>query len=767
MIDMKDPSKTDHTLWQIIEQEPCLHHQAKGESILHLSNGYVGIRSAFEENYTGQTRGLFVTGCFDRPISEPVELPNAADTGAIDLILDGEMFSMCTGVVSNYSRVLDMSTGLLTRTLCWQSPLGRVYDLVFQKFVSRANLNLYALRIGITARNNPVSIQITHGINARMTNSGTQHFDDGLKRVIDGHYLYLEQTTLESRFSFSHGTVLTVPGIEPGQASYIMDRRIIRQTLRFDIKANQPVVLEKLSSIHTTRTPQNQMDITVQTLKQAAHKGFDLLLAESHAILSRYWQENEIALMTTTPALVRALRYAQFSLLSMLPPDPHSSIAAKGLSGEGYRGHVFWDTEIFMLPYFLHTNPELARRLLQYRLDRMDQARDNAIQNGYRGLMFPWESAATGTEETPKYASMNILTGKAARVWAGDKEHHITADIAYAAWHYYQATEDTDFLCQGGARLLIGCALFWLSRSTWIPERNRFEILDIIGPDEYTEHIDNNAYSNYLAAQTVTYAQTVLDCLDDLEVQALSDYFGEPDIKLHLADFQSRLYLPQPGVDGVIPQDDTFLAKPLLEIEPFKTSDIKQSILKHYSRSQVNDMQVLKQPDVLMLIALFPDLFEPSVIEQNWRYYEPKTIQDSSLSTSVHAMTACLFGDSDLAYRSYLQAIEIDLGPNLTSSDAGVHAAAMGGIWFALIHGFAGIHAHGSVLSIRPCLPDAIRRITLPFVWKGVRLTIQVARDRVSVEGKPHSPIPIRIAAKDYVWTGSLSVPLDWNEVAR
>lgn len=751
--------------WILGEDEFCLRHQGKGESIFCLANGYMGIRSAHEEPYPFQTRGLFVSGCFNSSNNETVELPNGADTCEMLITLDGELFSMTTGKVTGYSRKLNLYTGELIRKLRWVSPKGRGYELRFCRTVSRSNVHAYGLKAEICPLDKAADIEIVSGINARMTNSGVQHFNDGTKKVLDRQYLYLDQTTTQSNLTLYHCCGSKITGGTPGERSFGMQRRKILETVRFQAEKGGKGCYEKLAVLYTSRDLAEQDEeqgksLVLEHLENLVEKGYDGLYEESAKAYAAYWKDHDVRVKTEYPGIQLALRFAQYHLLAMIPPDSRSSIAAKGLTGEGYKGHVFWDTEVFILPYYLFNSPAKAKQLLEYRMNRMERARRNAGKKGYCGLMFPWESAESGREETPLFASMDILTGKAAQVWAGIKEHHITADIAYAAWMYELATGDSTFLENGGELLIIGSALFWRSRSIYAKDRSRYEIHDIIGPDEYTEHVDNNAYSNYMAHYVTRQAIHLLRDGDGKTAVRAEEYFQETGILEKLEDFADKLYLPQPldNPEGVLPQDDTFMSKKILDISGYRNDNIKQTILKDYSREQVNNMQVLKQSDVIMLMELLPDLFSRKIKMANWEYYEPKTIHDSSLSRAIYSVVASDCGEPKKAFASFLHAIAIDMGQNPYSSDEGIHAASMGGIWLAVVRGFAGLRIQKDTLYLAPCLPKEIEEIKFHAVYRGKKMEICVSHRNIYIESRDSSEIPVKIMGQVYKLTHNLDI---------
>lgn len=751
--------------WILGEDEFCLQHQGKGESIFCLANGYMGIRSAFEEPYPFQTRGLFVSGCFNSSDNEVVELPNGADSTEIQISLDGELFSMNTGSVSGYSRTLNLYTGELVRTLCWTSPKGKRYGMVFRRTVSRADVHAYGLQAEICPLDQEVQVEVVSGINGRMTNSGVQHFHDGTKKVLDRRYLYLDQKTTQSDVTLYHCCGTRVLGGSEEKRSFGMQRRRIQETVSFQIPKGKNGYYEKLAVLYTSRDLADQDEeqgksLVQEHLENLVNLGYERLHEKSAGAYGDYWKNHDVRIKADCGKVQLALRFSQYHLQGVIPLDSRSSIAAKGLTGEGYKGHVFWDTEVFILPYYLFNSPKKAKQLLEYRMNHMEQAKENAAKKGYRGIMFPWESAESGREETPLFASMDIITGKAAHVWSGIKEHHITADIAYAAWMYELATGDPTFLEDGGELLIIGSALFWRSRSVFVKERNRYELHDIIGPDEYTEHVDNNAYSNYMAHYVTKQAIKLLKDEKSGAKGRAEAYFKETGLQEKLEEFAEKLYLPIPLAEPaqVIPQDDTFLSKKIIDITDYRKDNIKQMILKEYSREQVNDMQVLKQSDVVMLMELQPDLFSREVKMANWEYYEPKTIHDSSLSRAIYSVVASDCGESEKAYSNFLHTIDIDMGQNPCSSDEGIHAASMGGIWLAVVRGFAGMRLQKDCLYLKPCLPKEISEITFQAVYRGKRITIRLTSGRIRLESSDAGEITVKINGKNYQFTEHLEI---------
>jgi hypothetical glycosyl hydrolase len=756
--------------WIVCEASFNSDTLGKCESIMALGNGYMGVRSSLEESYVKQTRGLFIAGTFNKfDTYETTELPNAADVIEMEIVLNNERFSLEKGIIHSYRRYLNLKTGELVRKVMWESPSGEKYEFCFRRFVSLHNLHLLGMKVEITPLTNKCTIELTSGINGQMTNSGVQHFHEGEKRIFNRHILELIQTTIESKidFVFHAAHIWKVNGnridMKPRMA---IGRRKIEMTYTYTVPQHTTITMEKLVTVHTSRDKEyDHPNYSLQILRQESlarfqseyTKGYDSLFYDSCKKWKEYWEQVDMTIDSCNSFDQLAIRFAQYHLLIMTPVhDSRFGIGAKGLTGEGYKGHSFWDSEIFIVPYFLFTKPDIARGLLEYRYHTLDGARKKAKDNGYEGAMYPWESAFTGEEETPIWGAVNILTGEPTKIWSGLIEHHITADIAYAIWQYYQATNDDRFMEECGSEILFETATFWSSRVEWDDGKQAFVIKNVIGPDEYKEHVDNNAFTNYMAHWNI---QTAISHYYEIKEKKPLLY-ERLNAKLNLdtrcqkwKKIAEKIYLPKPRKDdGVIPQDDTYLSKPIIDISKYRNASSVQTILQDYSREQVINFQVSKQADVVMLLYLLHDQFSDEIKRANWYYYESKTIHDSSLSMAVHSIVASDMNDREAAYRCFEKATRIDLGPNMKSSDAGIHAASLGGIWKAIVFGFGGIRLKNGVLQLNPRLPYEWKKIKFPIVWKGQRLEIELTHQWLIIENKTdrNKQLEIEIEGKMY-----------------
>ncbi|HDI3019832.1 TPA: glycoside hydrolase family 65 protein [Cronobacter turicensis] len=710
-------------LTTLVEARFDPHYHNKYATLMAAGNGALGVRATHEEAYATQTRGMFFAGLYHRAgEGETTELVNLPDLVGMNIELNGEIFSLLGGEILSYRRELCFASGELTRIVEWRSAQGQRFTIASTRFVSAARRGLFCLRLTITSLDGAATVRVATGIDATQTNSGRQHLAERELRVFDNCYLQGRYRTLDNASDVTLGCACRVSS--QAQVSFSAKNRRLLQHSQQTLAKGECFTLEKCAwvSVSPDAPDDDAASVALGALRECATAGYDALLAESSEARRVWWRRARVEVDSENEADQQALDFALYHLHAMTPRhDERSSIAAKGLTGEGYKGHVFWDTEVFLLPFHLHTAPPVARQLLRYRWLNLAGAKRKAARGGWQGALFPWESARSGEEETPEFAAINIRTGLRQKVASALAEHHLVADIAWAVAAYWQATGDDAFMAKEGRALLEETARFWLSRAQDV--NGRLELHDVIGPDEYTEHIDNNAYTSYLAHYNVALARENRRRL------------GVPDdaFTAQCEDFLARLYLPVARADGVIPQDDTFFSKPTIDLTRYRASAGSQSVLLDYSRAEVNEMQILKQADVVMLLYMLPWRFDNATAAANLDYYEPRTIHDSSLSKAIHGIVAARCGRRDEAYRFWRAGCDIDLGDAPHSSDDGIHAAATGAIWLGAVQGFAGISVKAGELHVTPSLLRQWRRMAFPFCWQGRQLHLVITHDALTV----------------------------------
>ena len=734
-------------LWELNEgffNSTRLNHY---ETLFTVGNGYLGTRGTFEEGYPGCIASTLIHGLYDHAPGMLVpELANAPNWLPISITIDGTPFQLITstsdfmrppqGIVIGYERTLDLQRGVLRREVLFRAATGSVVRLVFERFASLRDNHLLAQRVQIVAVDGSPVIQLHAFLDAGVMNSTGEHWAAPAQVYANGHGFGLASETLQSHYRLGMASRL----IGPGTIAALPHPMQPGATADFTLQQEEAVTFDKLTAVFTSRDSDEPLDAAGAALSGAVADGYDALLEAHEAEWAAYWRDSDI-IIEGDDDLQRAIRFTTYHILIAAPRhDERVSIGAKTLSGFGYKGHVFWDTELFVLPVFAFSQPKLARNLLMYRYHNLAGARHKAQANGYEGAMFPWESTDTGEETTPQWSDVQP-DGSRIRIWTGDHEQHVSTDIAYAAYQYWRWTGDDTFFTQHGAELILDTAVFWGSRAE--DKGSRFEISQQIGPDEYHENIDNSVFVNRMV---VWHLQTALDVLEWLKQNAPGDATRlESALDLsaarlaHWRDIIARMYIPFDAERAIHVQFPGFFEMeyiPVPHYQPRITS--VQAILGHPRTIQ---SQVIKQADVVALMALLDDRFDAppgfdrrTVMLNNWNTYYPRTDHGSSLSPAMHALQAARMGMNELAYNEFDHAAHIDLEDNKGNARDGIHAAACGGVWQAVVLGFCGLHiSPAGELVTRPNLPAHWRRVSFTVHYRGERRTMTVGHP----EGSP------------------------------
>lgn len=725
-----DPLDKNWTLaWT--ELDPQRQHHM--ETVFTIGSGYFCSRGSFEEGYPGEHALTLAHGVFDdMPVifTELANLPNWLD---FSLSINDEDFRLDQGEVSDFRQYLDLRTGILHRDVRWCSPRGVVLDLTFERFASYAHEHLGALRVMITAVNRPCQLEVSTGINGHVSNDDLlhwQHVGQGESR--DGA-IWLHSRTRHSRIDLAAAaSVTSSAGITPVcQQCPGQPRFVVQHTL----EPCQTLQVNKLVSYTTSRDPISYAaDVVGRATSLLEKQTYDRLRAAQVAAWSALWDDCDVVIEGDDEAQL-AIRFHLFQLLIAAPRrDDYVSIGAKTLSGLGYRGHVFWDTEIFILPFFTYTRPEMARNMLMYRYHTLPGARRKAADNGFSGAQYAWESAATGDEVTPRWVP--DFTGKGlVRIWTGDIEVHITADIAYAIHQYWQVTGDDEFMREYGVEIILDTARFWGDRAELEEKdgQHGYALRDVIGPDEYHDHVDNNVYTNRMVQWHLRLAFSVLDWLDQHAPDKAKDLQQQLDLTpqrlAHWQDVIDHIVLNYDPETGLMVQFDGFFEREFIAPEVIAATPKSMQVVLGIEGASAS--QVLKQADVIMLLCLLRGEYDAKTWQKNWDTYMPRTDHQygSSLGPSFHAWAACEMNRPDEAHQHFMLAAQADLRDIRGNAGDGIHAASAGGLWQAVVFGFAGLEldAEGPVLN--PRFPTHWTRLAFNYTYRGEKKRVDVRRE--------------------------------------
>lgn len=709
------------------------------ETIFTIGNGYLGTRGAFEEGYPDDWPATFVHGVFDDVPLVHTELVNVPNWLPFVLFVNGEQLGMDRGTIHSYRRELNLRTGVLTRFLRWRSPADQTVDVTIERFASLADRHLLVIRYRVTPLDFEGQLAFHAGLNGHVDNQGWTHWELMDQDALEQQAAYLRVRTRCSGLELCQAYRLTVCGANDVTYAYRDCRGAPATMARLTVGCGESVTAEKVVALVTSREVDAVRPVALSWLESAADRGYDDLRASNDAAWESEWEVCNVTIEGDDEA-DRAVRYNLFQLLIAAPRDDERvSIPAKTLSGFGYRGHVFWDTEIFILPFFTFTQPRIARNLLMYRYHTLPGARREARKNGYEGAMFAWESAVTGEEITPRLVPGP--EGDLIRIWTGDIQHHISADVAYGVMQYWHATGDDAFMRDYGAEIVLDTAIFWGSRLEWNEERGRYEISDVIGPDEYHEHVDNNAYTNHMARWNLEAALDVLAWLrreHERKAAEMEAHLGLTEDRLaRWADAVGCLYLPHDPETGFIEQFDGFLDLESVDLADYEPRS--HAMIAELGVEGIQGYQVIKQPDVLMLFHLLDDAYDRETLRVNWDYYIPRTdlTHGSSLGPSIHTALAARLGESGWAYEQFMHAAEMDLKDFRGNTADGIHAASAGGVWQSVVFGFAGLEIDEGGYSISPHLPSHWRRLKLSFHYRGEKIDLVLSNQDPDEGGDP------------------------------
>jgi beta-phosphoglucomutase len=717
-----------YTDWTLIEPEFDPAKLRARETVFTIGNGYLGTRGSFEEGYPNALPITLINGVYDDIPVVYTELANCPDWLLLVVIINGEQFRLDTGEILSYERRLDLRHGILSRSIRWRSPQGNTIDLKFERFASLADEQVLALRCQITPIDFDGKIEVRSSINRYPENQGFdhwEHLDRG--KTEQGVWLYVR--TRSTQIELGMAAKMTAIGTE-AVAEVINAPDSPTITISFVATAGQSVGIEKMVTVYTSR--ETKSPVQAAQTKLAELPTYPILLTAHQQAWRTVWEHSDIEIEGDITAQL-AVRYNLFQLFiggctnqGSLDTEP-DSVPAKTLSGFGYRGHIFWDTEIFILPFFTFTQPAIARSLLNYRYDTLPGARRKASHSGYRGAMFAWESAATGDEMTPKWSLSSDPYAEPVRIWNGEREIHISADIAYAVWQYWRATGDDRWMRDRGAEIILDTALFWLSRVEWHEKQQRYELCGVIGTDEYHEDVRNNAYTNRLVQWHLEKAVVVYEWLQEAFPARATELAQQLQLTpAQLLSFHttiSRMYIPYNPKTLLIEQFEGFFALQDVNISDYEPRT--RSIQSALGMAKTNQSQVIKQPDVLMLLYLLFNTPEfanrQDILHENWNYYTPRTdiTQGSSLGSSIQALLAANLDKSVDAYEHFMRAALIDLKNTFGNTEDGIHAASAGGVWQAVVFGFGGIQLTENGPVAISHLPPNWTRLQFKLNWRG------------------------------------------------
>ncbi|MDR3145351.1 MAG: beta-phosphoglucomutase [Treponema sp.] len=750
------------------------------ETLFHNANGYIGIRSNFEEGYPegiDTIRGSYINGFYDFADMKQAEklcglteekqtILNVADTQGIKVFLNGEEFSMFRGTVLKSRRTLNMAEGYTERYIHWRSPLGKEAEIRVRRLSSFTQPSLFLIEYSLRACNfeGPVRFVSTHrGDVENYSNPGDPRVAAESVRHLVPVRAELEQTasfitseTVKSKLRVCTAVdhILAAAGedginpVDPIKAGSVIVDAVLDGhgavcTINTEIRKHEVLILRKYSIFTDGLRYRNCEKAARQELGKALTTDIAAIYGAQKDYLRTYWDRAFLE-VDGDDDLGQAVAYNLYQLIQSAGRDEHSSIAAKGLSGEGYEGHYFWDTEMYIEPFFLLTNPGIARQLISYRYVTLDEARKNARLLGHSaGALFPWRTIM-GRECSGYFP-------------AGSAQYHINGDIAWSVISYYLATGDLSFMAEKGAEIVFECARLWLDVGNYY--QGSFRINEVTGPDEYTCLVNNNYYTNLSAQYNLRWAVKLYELLN--EANAAEGPCGKIGLSPAEVEAFSRaaesMYLPYDGELDINPQDDSFLSKKRWNPESVPKDHFP--LLLHYHPLYLYRHQVCKQADTVLAHFIFEDAQSRETINSSFHYYEGITTHDSSLSTCVFSIVASGLGFHDKAYRYFGDSAKLDLFNTHGNTKDGIHTANMGGTYMAIVYGFAGLRIKERGIFFAPSLPASWEAYRFRIFYQGSQIQVEVDRRELRFTLLSGLEQRIHVYGQGYGLAKSLKIP--------
>ena len=709
-------------------------------NVYQLANGYMGYRGTLDEFGPDEAVGITLAGLFDRVGSawrEPVNAPNG---GFTRVSLDGVELSALGRHVQRHRQTLQFGHAVFERETVFAAR-NKSLTIRSERFLSAATPNLGVIRFSVTCAQ-AATLVLHTGIDFNIWDLNGPHLRE-LAADKQGAILLVEGFTSEQ----GRPVVVTeaVDCAFGTEAHEVRDHRNLR-VIAFRAEAGRTYTLHKYFAVFTGNDHPGQRPAAaaLALVQRARALGYAACRAAHDAEWERKWAHGDVVITGDTAAQ-QALRYSILQLLMVAPvPGSANSIPARALSGQVYKGAIFWDTEMFMFPFFVHTQPQTAVELLRYRIRTLDGARRKAKTEGpgYRGAFYAWESQETGDDACTYFNVGDPITGRDIRTYFRDKQIHISGDVALAMWHYFQLTGDDSLLLEGGAEVILECARFYYSWASYNADKDRYEILDVTGPDEYHERVHNNAFTNRIVHETFKIAAAAVEHLKRKHPQALRALLKKLRIARELPRFHAaaaKLYVPAPDAKtGVIEQFDGFSQLQQTTVAALKAKMIHPHEYLGGGNGLAVPTQIIKQADVVMMLNFFSARYSPAVKQANWEHYEPRTEHGSSLSACAYAMVAAEVGKLDFAYEYFLKTAKIDLEAKYkiwvgTIFIGGSHPAANGGAWMTAVLGFGGVQADASRLAINPRLYRKWRALEFNLAWRGSGFRVALTQNSVTV----------------------------------
>ena len=754
--------------WSLMETRFHPEFTAQMEAVLALGNGYLGMRGNPEEGSPSVQNGTFVNGFYESwPIVYAEEaygfartgqtMLNVTDSKIIRLFVDDEPFSVSDARTRQYQRQLNMKSGTLDREILWETRSGMHVRIKSRRLISFHQRHAAAISYEVTLLNGAAPVVMSSEMHYRRSSGDEKRVEDPRQaKTLNGtvlqpraHFardrrIVLVHGTVQSRMVLACGIDHDIESDQPPQYTAEHTEDFGQVAFMIDAQRGNTIRLTKYMTYHTSKTdsPDEVGFRAESTLNRVMRQGFSELLAEQEEYLDDFWRKSDVRVCNlktdrvklSTVEVQQVIRVNLFHILQASARAEDHGVAAKGLTGQAYEGHYFWDTEIYLLPFLIYTSPQIAKNLLRVRYGMLDKARLRARELSQRGALFPWRTIS-GEEASAYYE-------------AGTAQYHINADIMYALRKYVNATGDEEFLFECGAEMLVETARLWRDLGFFSPRKEgKFCINGVTGPDEYKTVVNNNTYTNLMSRENLRYAVETVEAMRLKKPEALQALMQKTGLQLSEVEEWKRaadnMYIPFDTATGIYPQDDSFLDREPWDFE--NTPAEKYPLLLFYHPLNIYRHQVIKQADVILAMFLLGHEFSLEAKKRNFEFYDRLTTGDSSLSSSIEAIVALEVGEFEKAVEYGRAALLMDLADVGGNVKDGCHIASMGGTWMVFAYGFGGLRDYDGTLSFRPQRPPEARAVLrFPLTYRGQLLDVEISPEATTYALREGAGLVIR-----------------------
>ncbi|WP_025689957.1 glycoside hydrolase family 65 protein [Paenibacillus zanthoxyli] len=759
---MKQYLKIDE--WSIIEESFDPHTQEISESVFSLGNGYMGGRANFEEKYSGPSlQGSYMAGVY-YPDKTRVgwwkngypeyfaKVLNSTNWIGIDIEIDGTPLDLAASTVSEFRRVLNMKEGTLSRSFTAALENGKEVKVESIRFVSMTRREIGAIRYSVTPLNFSGTITVNPYLDGDIKNKDS-NYDEKFWNAVEknsfpnGGYLTLKTKKLDFHVTTAMAYDIAVAGEKlEAEAESVLLEKYVGNIVQVPVKECEQVVIYKYTASVTSRNYGlgQLVEAAQSALQSARDAGFVALLTEQAEAWKDKWKESDI-IIEGDPSAQQAIRFNIFQLnQTYTGEDDRLNIGPKGFTGEKYGGSTYWDTEAYCVPFYLSTaDSSIARNLLIYRYKHLEQAKENARKLGFtKGALYPM--VTMNGEECHNEWEITF------------EEIHRNGAIAYAIYNYVNYTGDKSYLGQYGLEVLVEISRFWEERVHYVPHKDKYVMLGVTGPNEYENNVNNNWYTNRIAAWTMEYTLEALTYLQENEetrYAELVDKLGLLESETDKwQDIIAKIHYPLDEEKGIFLQQDGFLDKQIIPVKELAPEHLPLN--QKWSWDRILRSCYIKQADVLQGLYFLNDRYDLETKKRNYDFYEPITVHESSLSPCIHAILACELGYKEKAYEMYLRTSRLDLDNYNNDTEDGCHTTSMAGTWMSIVHGFGGLRVLGGRLVLKPSNPGHWTSYSFKIMFRGSRLKVTVTDQEIIVANETEIPAAITIYDQEYTVGG-------------